>query len=317
MKKSATSKKTTNVDDRRQPLVWITILNWNGLDDTIRCLESVKEQRYNNLRTLVVDNGSHDDEASEIAKRFPDVQIIRNKDNLGFTGGHNQGMEAALKANAEYVLVLNNDVVLSPDSIAKLVAFYQETPDAGMISPLILYADRERLWFGGGQVAMGMIRHSHKGENVASLHLPDMPFKTDYVPGTAMLVSTQLIRKIGQLDNRYFAYYEDLDWCQRAERQGYYAYIVPSAVVYHKKSGSTSKGGHRRFTRIPSYYLARNAFLLATDYAMPKKIWYTVVQVFVKLPLSLALIVDMQAWGSYCRGLIAGIGALWFTAHKR
>ncbi len=310
-------KKTATHSAKWQPLVSVTILNWNGLDDTVRCLESVKGQVYKNLRILVVDNGSNDDEASEIKRQFPSVHLIRNSQNLGFTGGHNQGMEAALEVKADYVLVLNNDVVLTPDSIEKLVAFYEVTPDAGMISPLILYSDRERLWFGGGRVAMGMIRHTHKGDKVASLDLPKAPFKTDYVPGTAMLVSTKLIREIGKLDNRYFAYYEDLDWCQRAETHGYYAYIVPEAVVYHKKSGSTSKGGHRRFTKIPSYYLGRNAFLLASEYGRFKKFWYTLVQVFVKLPLSLILIIDIHAWGSYIRGLIVGMRMLWLTVDDR
>ena len=318
MKKATKSKNSTRVTSTKQsPLVSITILNWNGLDDTLRCLESVVGQNYKHVQIVVVDNGSSKDEAAEIKRRFPNVKLIRNKDNLGFTGGHNQGMDVALQAGADYVLVLNNDVVLTDDALSRLVDFYQATPDAGMISPLILYADHERLWFAGGLVAMGMIRHKHKGEKVASLNLPKIPFKTDYVPGTAMLVSTKLIHEVGKLDDRYFAYYEDLDWCQRAEQHGYHAYVVPEAVVYHKKSGSTSQGGHRRFTKIPSYYLARNAFLLASNYSMVRKAGYMFVQIGVKLPLSLALLVELKAWSAYLHGTIDGVRALWFVTPKQ
>ena len=120
-----------------------------------------------------------------------------------------------------------------------------------------------------------------------------------------------------EIKNTFQHFLHQQTMCKRAQKAGYGSYIVPDAVVYHKKSGSTSKGGHRRFTKIPSYYLARNAFLLASHYNVLQKLGYAFVQITVKLPLSLVLLVEPSAWASYIRGAGDGLRSLWLPPADR
>jgi len=296
-----------NKNRPEEPKVCIVVLNWNGLDDTLACLSSVYQLAYSNFRVVVIDNGSAAGQAGAIREHFPKVGLIKNKENLGFTGGCNQGIDEALKAGADYVVLLNNDTIVTEDFLSKVVDFYEKTPDAGMVSPVILYTDRKRLWFAGAKVTLGIIRHLYKGKTADDAEIPKEPFKTGYVPGTALLISTELIKKIGSLDDRYFAYYEDLDWSWKARKLGYYPYVVPSARIYHKKSGSTSEGGHKKWNKIPAYYVARNSILLASNFTSFKKVGFILAQVFIKLPLNMILLVKPNAWGSYLRGTGRGL----------
>lgn len=289
-----------------QPKVVIVILNWNGLADTLECLGSLSTIDYVSKEVVVVDNGSESNEADAIKRQFPDVHLIKNKKNLGYTGGCNQGMQYALEQTADYVLLLNNDTVVTADFLKTMVEFYETTSGVSAISPLILYADQKHIWFAGGKLLLGMVRHLHKGELFDSAALPKTPFASPFVPGTAMLISTQRIAEVGVLDDRLFLYYEDVDWCARAQKLGLKSYVVPQALVYHKKSKATGQGGQRRFSKVPAYYIARNPVLLASDYGFFKKLGYLLAQVFIKLPLSLLLLIAFSAWGSYIRGLAAG-----------
>lgn len=299
--------KKTQAVPTAEPAVCIVILNWNGLTDTLACLKSLSEITYQNYKVVVIDNGSVQNDASEIKKQFPQLELIRNEHNLGFTGGCNQGMSAALKMGMDYVVLLNNDTIVTKDFLGQMVGFYEKEPTAGMVSPLILYTDRRRVWFGGGKVVWGLIKHQHKGKPIDTVKLPEEPFKTDYVPGTALLISTKLIGEIGMLDEKYFAYYEDLDWCWRAQRQGKNAFVVPSAIIYHKKSGSTSEGGHRKFNKIPAFYMARNSLLLASNFKSISKAFFIFAQLFIKLPLTIILLVSPHAWLSYVHGTLIGL----------
>lgn len=292
------------------PKVNIVILNWNGLDDTINCLDSLKKLDYSNYQVVVIDNGSENNEGAKLKKQFPDVHVVQNKDNKGYTGGCNQGIEYGQKTKSDYILLLNNDVVVTKDFLKPMVNFYESSEDAGMISPVILYTDKTNVWFAGAKVVAGMIRHNNKGRPAVDADIPKNPFKTGYVPGTALLISTKLIDKIGLLDNRYFAYYEDLDWCYKAEQIGYFPYVIPKSVVYHKKSGSTSEGGHKKFSKIPAYYLARNGILFATNYKGLSRLYCLFIQIFVKYPLNIIILIKPDAWKDHTKGLIDGLVGL-------
>ena len=293
-----------------QPQVCVVILNWNGLDDTLQCLENLQKISYTNYEVVVVDNGSANNEAATICQEYPKVHLIQNSTNLGYTGGCNQGIEYGLTHGADYILLLNNDTIPQKNSLDKLVAFADSTPNAGPLSPVILYDDRKTIWFAGATTRLGITRHAHKGELLDAVHLPEQPFITESVPGTAMLVRAKLLQEIGLFDNTFFAYYEDVDLCRRAKRAGYEAYVVPGSIIYHKKSASTGQGGRHRFGKLPAYYLARNAALLGSEGRALERVGYAITQTFVKLPLSLILLVQPKAWGSYMKGLFVGLGLL-------
>lgn len=297
---------------KKPPLVYIVVLNWNGIDDTIECLESLNGVRYKNFKTVVVDNGSENNEAERIKKAFPGVGMVKNARNLGFTGGCNKGMEYALKQKADYVLLLNNDTTVEKDFLDKLVNFYEATPDAGLVCPLMLYSDKKTIWYSGVKVQVwsGIVKMQDKGRLKSETKLPNKAYTTDYAVGACVLVSSKLIRKMGMLDEIYFAYYEDTEWGYRTRRYGYESYVVPDATIYHKKSGSTGSGGKKKFSRLPAYYLARNGLIFSSNIEGVKRVPYVVAQYFVKAPLSLILLVSLKAWPSYLRGLLSGTAFL-------
>lgn len=136
----------------KSPSVFIVTINWNGLEDTVECLESLHDLDYPNYKIVVVDNGSKNKEADKILKQFPDVTLIKNKTNLGFTGGCNKGIERALKDGADYVLLLNNDTIVTKNFLNKLVKFYDSTADAGVVSSLVLFNDKKTVWYSGVSV---------------------------------------------------------------------------------------------------------------------------------------------------------------------
>jgi GT2 family glycosyltransferase len=237
------------------PLVVAFILNWNKDDLTLETLASLREQTYPRLQTLVLDNGSDNQQEALVRIRaaFPEVRTLASKRNLGFAGGCNVGMRAALELGAEYLLLLNNDVLLQPDAIAELVASLEADASAGAAGPLIYYASEpERVWFGGGKVRMGGRVLPEHGED-AGIHSGSPTTESEWLPGTAMLVRRGAVARAGMMDASYFLYWEDVEWCFRLRNAGYRLLIVPRSIIYHKVNATS---GDLPLTIV--YYWERN-----------------------------------------------------------
>ncbi len=293
----------------RQPSVYAVTLNWNGIADTRKCLDSLLSEGYSNLQVVCIDNNSDNNEAAKLKDEYPTVKVIKNETNLGFAGGCNVGIKHALDDGTDYVMLFNNDAVIVEDSIAKMVEFYEAHSDVGMVSPTILYADEKTVWFYGAKLskALGFTINIGKGKVADSIVGKD-PFQTGFCSGCTMLVHRNVIEQIGLMDEEYFVYYEDLDWCTKADNIGLESWVVPHATVFHKKSASTGEGGKSRFGPIPAYYLARNAFMYAKNMPKgPNKLIYIAAQFYSKLPLSLALLVHPKSWGRYLKGMYDGM----------
>jgi GT2 family glycosyltransferase len=227
----------------RHPRVFIIILNWNGKDDTLECLESVYKLDYPNFTVVVVDNGSTDGSPTAIREAFPEVTSIENGANLGFAAGNNVGIRYALEHDADYIWLLNNDTTIKTDSLAKLVAFAEGHPHVGMLSPTIhYYSEPDTVWFAGGRIDW---------QNAIGWHLYDahvfnnLPVHERYLTGCAVLVRQEVINRIGPLDERFFLYFEDTDWSFRSFEAGYDLAVVPGSMIFHKSSKSVGKKSPR------------------------------------------------------------------------
>jgi len=241
------------------PLVYILILNWNRLNDTIECLNSIFKLTYPNFRVLLIDNGSGDDPLPTILHRFPAVETLQNGKNLGFAGGFNSGIKMVLQNKAtEYVWILNNDTTISPDALDILVNASQHYPQIGIVSPLIYYyAHPQKLWFSGGRLQLwrGMAENfSHQPETLD-------PFPCSFITGCAMLVRTDVFRAIGIFREDYFLNIEDWEFCHRATRAGYTLSVVPRSIIYHKVG--LSKEGAQSY--LDYYYFVRNRLFFMQD----------------------------------------------------
>lgn len=215
----------------KEPLVSILIVNYNGSEVLNPCLSSLTKSVYKNIDVIVVDNGSTDDSVSMIKKNYKDVVLVEAGKNLGFASGNNLAYESA---KGKYVILLNGDTEVKPDWLNRLVEFAEEHPDGGVFTPKILFfEDKKTINSAGGMCdiyGFSPLRGTFE-KDVGQYNKTETVF---YAHGAAMMIRKDLIDKIGFLDDSYFIYHEELDFCWRTWLSGYKVYYVPGAIVYHK-----------------------------------------------------------------------------------
>ena len=239
------------------------ILNWNNIEDTLECLESVLQSDYSPLTVWLVDNGSDEDPTELIESRYPSVMVLRLEQNNGYSGGNNIALQRALAEGATFVLLLNNDVVVAPDMVRRLVDALEANPDIGMATPRVFFYDRRReVYWDGGSVdsSHGDVAHDSRG-------LPTRGglILSQWLDGTSLFVRASVARDVGLFDDRYFLYYEDAEWSTRIRRAGWLIAVVPEASCWHKVSRST---GGLKTPRV-SYYFTRNRYLYLASNKLP------------------------------------------------
>jgi len=253
---------------RRFPKVFIIILTYNNKSEYFACLESLKKLDYPNFEVLIIDNASKDGTASLIKKDFPFFKLIENKRNLGFAKGNNLGIKYALKRGAEWICLLNSDTVVKSDFLQKMFQVALKE-NADLLGPKILYHKSDLIWAAGGQVNLltGVTKHLFGGKKSASV--PQREYQADYLPFCAVLIKSEVFRKIGFIDPDYFLLFEDTDFCLRAKRAGFKLLVVPSAIIWHRVS-SSFKGTH---SPLYLYYFTRNKILFMRKNA-PIFFWF-------------------------------------------
>lgn len=232
--------------------VYIIILTWNHVANTVRCLDSVLQTTYPS-QIVVVDNASTDTTAQVIQEKYPSVTLLQNEKNEGYAEGNNVGMRYALERKADFIFILNNDTVINPDTVELLVNELLKHPLAIAVSPKSYFYDSPgKVYFAGGLITEKGSTHHFVGEadNLDG-------YSTTWLNGCAMLIRCAYLSDVGFFDPRYFLLYEDVDWSLRARRRGYDLRVLPASVIQHKGSGSFD--GQRSPTLI--YYFARNRHL--------------------------------------------------------
>jgi GT2 family glycosyltransferase len=221
------------------PPVTLIIVAWNQLETTLACLESVAGLAYRPFETILVDNGSAPPLADAVGERFPQVRILRLPDNTGFAGGNNAGLRQALTGPSDHFFLLNNDTELAPDALDHLVAAIETAPDIGLVTAKVYYAaDRRRIWSVGNRLNV-FLDVTAGGENQIDRGQWAQPRDIDFAPFCAVLVRRELLESVGLLDEGFFFYYEDMDYCRRARLAGYRLRLCPDAHVWHAVSASS------------------------------------------------------------------------------
>lgn len=253
----------------------IIVLNYSGLKNTLECLSSIKklDKNRNLIEIIVVDNNSNDG-SQETLKKIPDIKLIQNKENLGYTGGNNVGIELALKGQAEYIVIINNDTILDPLFLKNILS---ATKNGDIISPKIYFEKgyefhksryaRSQLgkviWYAGGQIDWQNIIGIHLGVDEVDSGQFSKSKEIDFATGACMLVKREVFEKIGFFDDKYFLYLEDMDFSVRAKRAGFRIRFQPKAVIWHKNASSVGGSG----SKLQDYYISRNRLLFAAKYA--------------------------------------------------
>jgi len=293
------------------PRVSIIILNWNGLEDTAACLQSLKEITYPNYDVILVDNGSKGNDAKVLRETFGDhIYIIENDKNYGFAEGCNIGMRYALKNSApDYILLLNNDTTVAPDFLAEMVKIAESDPLIGIAGPKIyFYNESNKIqsaggridWWRGKAILMGLFEIDRgQFEEVKEV---------DWVSGCALLIKLDTIKRIGLLEPAYFTYLEETDWCARCKKAGYKVVYAPKAKVWHKGRMALDE-----LYVLPLYYTTRNRFLFMKKHATTPQFVSFFTQLVLRelLPVTLVSLLvrqrNVKLLPSYYRGTCDGI----------
>ena len=234
---------------------YVVIPNWNGADFISECLRSLQEQSLPHT-VIVVDNGSIDDSIAVIEKQFPDVTLLKQPENLGFSGGVNVGIKHAIKHGADYIALLNNDAVADKHWMKNLVAAMQANEHIGIVTSKIMLTDRQHIDSTGDfYSSWGMPFPRGRGEKDSGQF--DNTEQVFAASGGASLYSTKLFEDVGFFDEDFFAYFEDVDISFRAQLAGWSIMYEPTSIVYHRLSATSSKLGS--FTR---YHTGKNFHLL-------------------------------------------------------
>src|SRR3569623_1356625 len=277
------------------PHVTVIVLNWNGWRETLPCLDSMAVQKYQNMSIIVVDNASKDDSKNRIVA-WPG------------NAGNNLGIRLALEHRSNYVWILNNDTEVHSLALDALVQSAEQDPAIGMCGSVLVYHDaRDQIQAIGGVNfnywrAMGeQIGHGLDPQNINS----DMPLNEplSYIAGASLLARAEMILEVGTFEERYFLYFEEIDWAERAK--GWKIAVSLDSVVYHKEGASIGTASRSRRSVLSQYYLNRNVLLF---YARFHKLL---------LPVAIARVVRellrqmrMKDWpllGATWRALIDGI----------
>jgi hypothetical protein len=253
------------------PKIGIIIINYNGEKYTNSCIRSIFKSSYQNYLIIVVDNASTDNSVQLLKEEFNNkIILIKNKDNLGFSGANNIGIKYALENGCEYVVLLNNDTEIDKDLIKNMVKTSIKNNNA-IISPKIYYYDKpNKIWSAGGGINWKKGLSYHYGFNEIDKGQFDEQKEIDFATGCCILIHKSVFNKIGFLAEEYFLYFEDTDFCVRAKRAGINSLYEPSAKLWHKVSSTTGS----RESLITLYYGNRNRLYFNDKFNKKNKFYY-------------------------------------------
>jgi len=266
---------------KRKPRVSIVILTWNACQMTKEQLADVAKLETKGIeaQTLVVDNGSKDNTQEELSKyRLPNMgyRFFETGLNLGFAAGNNIGIKVALKSGNDYVLLMNNDLILSKDMLVQLVKVAERDKKIGLLSPKMYFArgyefhqDRYQkselgrvFWYAGGIIDRDNIYTFHRGVDEVDHGQYNDQEETGVANGACVLIRREVIKDIGYLREKYFLYWEDADYSERARRAGWKVVYTPATHLWHKVSQASGIG-----SQLNDYFLTRNRLDFGVRYA--------------------------------------------------
>lgn len=237
------------------PLVSIVILNYNQLEVTVEFLESCKVLSYDNYEIILVDNNSNESPFDYVRTNFPEVIMVMNDKNLGFTGGNNSGIKVS---NGDYIFIVNNDTEVTENLLEELLKPFNIDDTIGIVCPKIKFFSNPNLiqYAGYNPINPYTGRNSAIGNLQVDKGQFDDGYYTNYAHGAAMMVKREVFEKVGLFPDHFFIYYEELDFSVRARKAGYKIFYQGKCEIYHKESITVGKE-----SVLKAYYQNRNRIM--------------------------------------------------------
>jgi GT2 family glycosyltransferase len=298
--------------NQRNPKCCLIVLNCNGKDLLRPCLDSVSRQTYADFETLVVDNGSTDGSVEMLAGEYQWARIIALQENCGFCIANNVAIRDALARDVGYVMLLNNDTTIAPDCIAKMMAAMEADGRIAAVCPKIYFADHpDTLWYAGGDFSLWTAKARMRGWKRKDEGQWDGIQQVTCLTGCALLVRSSVLRKVGLLDEQFWAYLEDVDWSIRFLRAGYKMAFAPAAHVWHCDGGTLVRSMSRGSQQVRQFLSTRNMVLIARKHVrwwqMPTYVagfLLTHVAFFTALRIARK---DVKALSAIYQGFLSGL----------
>ena len=236
-------------------LISIITINYNQSKVTCDLIRSLYRCSFQNFEIIVVDNASPNDTPDDIKKEFPNIHLLKSKENLGFAGGNNLGVRMS---KGEYVLFINNDVEVEKGFLEPLIDVLNAKALVGVVSPKIYFHNTDNViqYAGCTEINPFTTRGRFIGHKQSDKGQFNTLEKTHYAHGAGMMVKREVIEKVGMMPELYFLYYEEMDWCNRIKEQGYEIFYVPESIINHKESMSVGKA-----SPLKTYYQTRNRLI--------------------------------------------------------
>ena len=239
-------------------MVSIILVNYNGSEDTMDCIKSLEQISYTDYRIIVVDNFSTDSSYAVLEEfnKTHDFVLLQAGANEGFSAGNNVGIKYALDCGTDYVLLLNNDTVVEKDFLEYIIKGFEIDSNVGVsIGKILYYSQPNTIWYAGGSLNNKTARTEHWGYGEENNDQYDKTSFVTFATGCCMCISRKTLEQVGLLDESFFLYEEDVEYCKRVTDAGFKMVYEPKSVIYHKVSASTGQG-----SRMSQYYLVRNKY---------------------------------------------------------
>ena len=275
----------------RHMKVAIVVLSWNSKKYIGKCLNSLKKIEAPRIEIILVDGGSTDGSPKYLQANYSEFKLIETNKNLGYAGGNNVGLKYALGQNADFVWVVNPDIVVDQDSLKEALKVMTKDDKIAVVGSKVYFSPgfefhKNRytkknlgkvIWYAGGENDWKNIFAVHYGMNEVDNGQNNKEKEVDFATGSSMLIRCDVLRQIGLLDDKYFLYYEENDLCQRIKKVGYKIMYAPKSVVWHMVGQATGVG-----SSLADYYIARNRLLFGIRWA-PWRVKFALVRESVKL----------------------------------
>lgn len=284
------------------PLVVIVVLNYHRFPDAWDCVTSVFESSYPNARAILLDLGSSPEQLERLQDAYPRLRVVSLAENRGYAGNNNLGIRLALDQGADWVLLLNEDTRVDPDCVAELTAVADSDPRVGIVGPVVYHYDAPSVIQSAGGRLDARWLPSHLCRDEPDRHQVAEPRRVDWVTGCAIQVRRRVLERVGLLDERFFAYWEETEFCLRSRTDGWWILNAPRAKVWHK-------GGQPGRPVDPSlvYYMARNRFLFLARHRAPLSAWASAWTETLRTLVSMTFWPDRRSTPEHRRALARAV----------
>jgi len=295
-----------------RPKVAAVVLNYKAVEDTKNCVHSLKECGYPNLEIVLVDNASQDGSAEDLARTFPDLPLLVQTTNLGYAGGNNAGIRHALGMNVDHILISNDDVLVEKGFLDRMVDIMEGDTNVGVVSPKVFRASsRVEVMAGMGEFNRWLCTGTDRGRDQEALRSATLECDVDYIPGVLFLARREVFETLGLLDERFFMYFEDVEFSRRVTTRYRMVYTARS-VAFHK--GGAGRGW-RNYSVLYLYYHTRNRIWVFTDESWGYRLYvilFTLTNALAKAAaVSLNFLSDprkvIRQWNALYDGFVDGL----------